>query len=191
MTTNVSPLPDSAKRVFKGEIFEIWQWPQQMYDGSTHTFERVKRPNTVQVIAVIGDQILVQEQQQPDRSRPYFSFPGGRCDAEEQPLKSAQRELLEETGLTSSDWELWSERRPVTKMEWIIYTYIARNCVKEKEPRLDAGEKITNRLINFNEFLRLPDDPDFYDSWMAIMLVKAQHNPAAADKLRRQLFQKV
>ena len=190
MTPSVSPLPDNAKRVFKGEIFEVWQWPQKMYDGSTHTFERVKRPNTVQIIAVIGDKILIQEQQQPDRSRPYFSFPGGRCDEGEQPLASAQRELLEETGLTSSDWELWSERRPVAKMEWIIYTFIAKNCVQQKEPHLEAGEKITNRLITFDEFLRLPDDPDFYDSWMAMLLIKAQHDRQAAEKLHHQLFNK-
>ena len=52
-------LPKNARRVFKGEIFEVWQWPQKMYDGSTETFEMLKRPDTTQVIATVGDKIAL------------------------------------------------------------------------------------------------------------------------------------
>ena len=99
-------MPASAKMVFKGKIFEVWQWQQKMYNGTTQTFERLKRPDTVQVIPVVGSKILTQRQEQPDQSAPFFSFPGGRCDEREDPLAAVKRELLEETGYVSKEWQL-------------------------------------------------------------------------------------
>ena len=94
-------LPPHAKLAFKGKIFEVWQWEQEMFDGTTAIFERVKRPNTAQVIPVVGDKILIQTQFQPHEPKPYTALAGGRCDEGEDPLKETQRELLEETGNAS------------------------------------------------------------------------------------------
>jgi hypothetical protein len=48
-------LPENATRVYKGTIFEVWSWPQEMFDGSIETFERVRRPHTADIIAVVGE----------------------------------------------------------------------------------------------------------------------------------------
>ncbi len=69
------PIPLNATIVFKGKIFEVWQWEQALFDGTTATFERLKRPNTAQVIAVVGEKILVVDQQQPD-TKEFISLPG-------------------------------------------------------------------------------------------------------------------
>jgi ADP-ribose pyrophosphatase len=90
-------LPPDAKLVFKGAIFEVWQWEQKMFDGSTQIFEKVKRPDSADVIAVVGDKIVIETQEQPHRS-PFTCIPGGRCDENENPMDGAKRELLEETG---------------------------------------------------------------------------------------------
>lgn len=156
-------LPLNARMAFKGKIFEVWQWDQKMFDGSMEIFERLKRPNTAQVIATVGDKILIQEQEQPDLPHPFASVPGGRCEEGEDPLAAAKRELLEETGYISDDWFLWREENPVGKIIWTVYNYVARNCRYEKSPALDAGEKITTRLISFDEFLQLSEDPAFYE----------------------------
>lgn len=39
------PIPENAKLVFKGKIFDTYQWEQEMYDGSRVTFEKIKRPD--------------------------------------------------------------------------------------------------------------------------------------------------
>ena len=46
----LKPIPKDARCVFKGVIFEVWQWEQKMFDGSMATFERIKRPDTVVII---------------------------------------------------------------------------------------------------------------------------------------------
>lgn len=163
MAKSVNQLPPTAKMVFKGKIFEVWQWKQKMFDGSTQTFEKLRRTNTAQVIPVAGNKILVQTQRQPHRKKPFNSIPGGRCELREKPLAAAKRELLEETGYASNDWMLWREENPVGKIIWNVYTFIARNCYFKQSPLLDAGEKITTRLISFDEFLMLSEDPAFYE----------------------------
>ncbi len=155
-----SAIPPRAKLVFSGEIFDVYQWEQEMFDGSTGTFEMLKRADTVTVIAVTKDKkILVQEQTQP--SRPSFlSLPGGRIDANESPLSAAKRELMEESGYQSDDWELYTTVAPFHKIDWVLYTYIARGCVKTQSQKLDAGEKIQNIVVDFDEFITLCEKPE-------------------------------
>ncbi|MDP3725514.1 MAG: NUDIX domain-containing protein [Nanoarchaeota archaeon] len=190
MSNTRNPIPSHAKLVFKGKIFEVWQWEQKMYDGSVAIFERLKRSNTAEVIATLGDKILLQTQEQPNRPCPFTSLPGGGCDEAEDPLSAAKRELLEETGYISNDWMLWKELNPVGKMEWTIYTYIARDCKKVQEPKLDAGEKITTRLIGFEEFLALFEDPAFRSTGLEGTLVRAWLDPKAKEELRALFFGK-
>lgn len=185
--SKTNPIPPDAKMVFKGKIFEVWQWEQKLFDGTTATFERLKRPDTAMVVATVGDKILLQEEQQPD-SKPFLSIPGGRCDDGEDSLESAKRELLEETGYVSDDWQLMLEESPVSKMQWTVYIYVARNCKKVQAPELDAGEKILSRLISFDEFVALAENPSFYERELKPVLVRAKYDAAKRQELHQLLF---
>jgi len=182
-------MPADAKMVYKGKIFEVWQWQQEMFDGTTETFERLRRQNTALVIATVGDKILIQDEQQPN-TNVFPSLPGGRCDWNEDPLEAAKRELLEETGYISDDWIPWQEIDPVGKIEWTIYTFIARNCTFKQEPHLEAGEKITPRLIDFDEFLMLSDNPLFLEKQLVEYLLRVRLDPQKKEEFRKLLFGK-
>lgn len=183
-------LPPNAKRVFTGVIFDVYQWEQKMYDGSTTTFERLKRPDTVSVIAAVGDKILFQMQQQPDRAESFPSLPGGRCEGDEDPLAAAKREILEETGYVSDSWKLWKEHRPVSKMIWTIYTFVARNCRYVQPPQLDAGEKITTQQMTFDEFLMLSENPTFSEKELGNILLRARLDSEKREELHKVIFGK-
>ena len=90
-------IPEVAKCVFQGIFFDVYHWPQDMYDGSTRTFEMLKRKPSVDIIATQGDRILLTEEEQPNKGK-FVSIPGGQLEEGESFLACAKRELLEETG---------------------------------------------------------------------------------------------
>jgi len=147
-------IPPNARRVFKGEIFEVYQWDQELFDGSKAVFERVKRPDTVAVIPVVKGKILIADEEQPDHVRGKTLI-CGRVEDGELPLETAKRELLEEAGHSSQSWELLKSYSPVSKMEWRIHVFIARDAKKVAGPKLDPGERITLKKIGLDRLFSL------------------------------------
>lgn len=144
-------IPGEAECVFRGHIYDVYQWPQKMFDGSTQTFEMLKRPDTVTIIPVIEGKIMIIEDKQP-HSGTRLSFPGGRVDVEgEDVQEAAKREVKEETGWEFDHWRLVRVSQPHSKLEWFIYSYIAWGGKKTSSPHLDVGEKITLKELVFNE----------------------------------------
>lgn len=177
------PIPSHARKVFTGILFEVYQWEQEMFDGSRVIFEKLKRPDTVHVIPVTQEgKIILAAQEQPNTA-PFVGVVGGRVDDGEGPLECAKRELLEETGFTSDVWELWYACQPYSKIEWSIYTFIARNCRKVKEMSLDSGERINLQLIDFNEFVKRVSHYDFRDTEIALEVLRAKEHPQEWAKL--------
>ena len=46
-------IPDHATCVFHGALFDVYQWQQEMFDGTYETFEMLRRPDTIAVIAIV------------------------------------------------------------------------------------------------------------------------------------------
>ena len=159
-----------------------------MYDGSTAIFERVKRPDAVTSIATVGDMIIIEDQEQP-ASKPFISLPGGCIDKGEDPLAAAKRELLEETGYVSEHWIPFMQQCPDASGERSIFTFIARDCTAhESGSHLDAGEKIALRLVNFDDFLALSDEPRFRGRDIVDMLLRARLDAGRRAQLHASIF---
>ncbi len=181
-------LPKQAKQVFTGQIFDVYQWEQEQFDGSTATFEMLKRPNTVQIIATAGETIYVTHEEQPSKGA-FRSLIGGRQDVPgESILDCAKRELLEEAGMVSDDWELLRIVSPYTKMDWEIHIFIARGVKKIKEQSLDAGEKIEILTVSFDEFCDLVFSEEFWGCEFAYWLLQMKHvKPKEFEAFRKRL----
>lgn len=153
-------IPSEAKKVFQGEIYNVYQWPQEMFDGSKATFEMVSRPDTVKIIAVKGDKIVIVKQRQPTLDW-YYDFPSGRHDhTEETELDAAKRELREETGMVFENWKLIGVKQPFIKIDWLVYTFLATDFIKQGSQMLDAGEEIEVLELSFADLKKLSNQSD-------------------------------
>lgn len=160
-------IPPEAKVVFKGVIFDVYQWQQEMFDGTIETYERIKSRNTVQIIPVTeSGKILISHEEQPVKPLAY-TFIGGYEEEGESSLVAAKRELLEETGYVSDDIIEYSEYEPLYIAETTMRLYIARNCRKVAKPSLDPGEKIEVIETNFDEFITYLRRKDFLNKLLA------------------------
>ena len=179
------PLPDNAKRVFKGAIFDVYQWEVDGYDGTKHTFEKLKRPDTVMVIPITEDgEIILTKQEQPGK-KPFVGSAGGRVDEGEDALEAAKRELLEETGYKANEWILFDAIQPVSKIEWAVYTFIAKGCKKVAEQNLDGAEKIELLYVSFDKFVEMVLHDKFGDLELKVRFLDAKLNPDKFAKIKK------
>jgi ADP-ribose pyrophosphatase len=151
-------IPKHAKKVFQGVIFNVYQWQQKMFDGSFLTFERVVRQNTVVIIPIVDEKIVMVKQKQPGTDW-FYDLPSGRMDKkEESPKAAALRELKEETGLVPKNIKLWKTYSPSGKVVQKVYFFIAQDCKQLFKQQLDSGEKIEVLNKSFENFLKMSDN---------------------------------
>lgn len=179
-------IPNHAKKVFEGVIYDVYHWDQEMFDGSIETFEKLKRRDTVEILPIENGKILIAEQEQPTKPLFYSPF-GGRQEEGEDSLEAAKRELLEESGRVSEDWELYCtfEDRNV---EWNHYVYVARNCRKVADQELDAGEKIKILSFDFEEFLEILEDRKWRGLKLSNKIYRLKQNKNKLEEFRKLLF---
>ncbi len=181
------PIPENAKRVFKGVMFDTYQWEVDGYDGSKKIFEKLKRPDTVMIIPITEDgKIIIAFQEQPNKP-PFMGTVGGRVDEGEDILQGAARELLEETGYEAKEWVLFDAVQPVSKLEWAVYTFIAKGCKKVAEQNLDGAEKIELKFVSFEEFIDLAINDDKFGDEFRIKILEAKLDPKKMEEMK-ELF---
>jgi 8-oxo-dGTP pyrophosphatase MutT (NUDIX family) len=182
------PIPANAKKVFSGILFDVYQWKQVQFDKSIKTFEKVKRRDTVGILAITPEKkILLLEQEQPG-TKPFVGTPGGIIDENEDVFEAAQRELLEETGYASNDWKLFEAVQPLSKIDWALFTFIAQDCKKVQEPSLDSGEKVKLKEVTWNEFLQFLLDDSFRDHELILKSLKTLREENGEVLLRQQIL---
>jgi len=179
------PIPDYAKKVFDGVMFDVYQWEQELFDGTKTTFEKLKRPDTVVVFPITDDgKIILTEQEQPGKE-PFIGAAGGRVDKGEDILAAAKRELLEETGCEASEYILWDARHPTSKIDWVVYTFIAKGVKKVADLNLDAGEKITLKPVSVDEFIEIGIGEKFVEKEIVSKLYEAKLDLKKKEEIKR------
>lgn len=157
---DINLVPKEAERVFTGVIYDVYHWEQEQFDGSFATFEMLKRPDTVQVIALDRDEIVYIHLEQPG-SKAHYDLVAGRNDVEgEDELECAKREMLEEAGLEFKQWKLVATQQSFPKIDHIIYTFVADEIASSQKPSLDPGEKIEVLRGSFEDVKKLAVEQD-------------------------------
>ena len=76
--------------------------------------------------------------------------------------------------------------QPTSKLDWAIYTFIARGCRKTAEQNPDAGEKIELKLVDFDEFMQAAtEDDSFMETETTIELLRAKNDPRKMAEIKK------
>lgn len=184
-------IPDHAKCVFEGVLFKVYQWEQEMFDGSFATFEGLKKRPSVTILATTeNDKILVSLEEQPFKGK-YSCLPGGLLDSyEEDFLEAAKRELEEETGYISEDWKIWKmvDIYNAKIIEADNVYFVARNCKNIGKQKFDPGEKIESKLVSFEEFIEFSQREDFRNLEIKNICAKIKDQPLKLEEFRKEIF---
>lgn len=186
--SDIQPLPPTAQRVFEGVLFDVYQWEQTLFDGTTRTFEKLSRRDASIVIPVTEDgHIIITEDEQPGRAM-VITFPGGGCEPGELPEETARRELLEETGYEAGAIVHVRSFQPSSKIDWTIHTFIAHNCRQVAPAACEPGERIRVRVVTLDELIDVADDERFQNRELQIVLLKARYDAEVRSALEKLLF---
>lgn len=108
------------KIVFKGTRFKVVTEDHRLPNGKTVYREYVEFPETVMVLPVIGDKIILIYQYRAPIKKWIYELPAGVIEPGEDPEEAAKRELLEETGYYAK------------KLDKLFHLYLAPGYSTEK-----------------------------------------------------------
>lgn len=126
-------------------------------DGSSHEFDLIGRQGDRGAI-VLGltadNQVVVAEQFRPGPNKSMNELPGGMIEPGEDPEQAARREFLEETGYEAGRMELLgTAHHDGFSIAPNIY-FLAFDCRKISEPKLDPNEWIVTKEMTIQDFLQ-------------------------------------
>ncbi len=131
----------SSEQVFDGVLLKVRRDAVRLPDGSSGGREYIEHPGAVAILPILdsGDIVFERQYRYPLR-RTMIEIPAGKIDPGEEPLLTAKRELLEETGYAAREWRHLLTFHPVIAYSTErIEIFLARG-LKHKGAKLDAGE---------------------------------------------------
>ncbi len=134
----------STQKIFSGNLLHVYKDKVLLPDGSTSYREWIDHPGASAVLPVFetGEVQLIRQFRYP-LQRSFLEVPAGKIDAGEDPLVTAKRELVEESGIRGKHWVSLGGFHPcIGYTNEIIYLY------------LTWGLEVSDNHVDDDEFLK-------------------------------------
>ncbi len=161
--------------IFKGKVFTVKVLDNELENGKLAKREIVYHNGGAGVLAVDDDyNVYLIKQFRAPFNEELIEIPAGKLDIGEDPFLAAKRELLEETGLTASEFISLGEVYPTVGFcSEILYIYLAKGLNLEKQ-KLDEDEFVTVFKVPFQEAVNMCYDGRIKDSKSLVAILKAK-----------------
>jgi len=135
----------SSEELVKGHFLHAYRDIVKLPNGATTSREYIVHPGAVMIVPLLEDaeggiKVVLERQFRYPVGQVMIEFPAGKVDSGEDLQLCAQRELLEETGYTASQWSHAGVLHPVISYSTeFIDIWFARGMTPG-ERQLDHGE---------------------------------------------------
>ncbi|HVO89714.1 MAG TPA: acylphosphatase [Casimicrobiaceae bacterium] len=161
-----------GEQVYAGALLNAWRDRVRLPDGHETVREYIVHPGAVLVIPVLDDGRLVVERQfRYPLQRVFVEFPAGKVDEGEDPLVTAERELIEETGYSARVYRHLGVLHPVISYSTeAIQMYVAQDLT-HVGTRLDHGEFLEVDTMTVDQMLAALDRGEISDAKTMVALL--------------------
>ncbi len=156
---------------FRGSI---QSWQVSLPNGKKKSFFINAEYSFVVVFAVDtkGKAILLK-QHYVGQQKKLFSLVAGIIDENEKPVKTAERELLEEAGYTAKKFIALGESIKGKYATGTVYHFLALGAAKVQKPELEEAEDIKISMVPIAEIKKLLDQGKLPDAFAEICARRA------------------
>ena len=165
----------SSESILKSRWVHVKRDTVHLPSGNIGQREFLIHPGAVIVIPLFDDgNILFERQFRYPLNQIFIELPAGKIDPGEDLLLTGQRELLEETGYTASDWIYLGLQHPcIGYSTEIIHMYLAKG-LKEGLPSRDEDEALQLFAMDISEALNKIQSGEITDGKTIVSLMWAE-----------------
>src|SRR5215472_4401170 len=183
---NADLQPEKRTVHFRGRIISLTTDEVTLPNGHRALLEVVHHPGGAAAVAIDGQQrVCLLRQYRYVAGGWLWELPAGKLEPDEPPLTTAQRELVEEAGVSAARWEsLGSYLSSPGIFTEVLHLFLATE-VQPAQVAHEHAEVIEAHWIPFAQALQWAIDGSIRDGKTAIGLIRAAHVDAVRSALAR------
>ena len=161
----------SSETIASGGMLTVKRDQVRLPNGNSSQREYVVHPGAVVVVALLANgNVLLEKQFRYPLHQIFIELPAGKIDAGEALLTTGQRELLEETGYTATEWVKLGQQHPcIGYSNEVIHMYLARGLSAGQHQR-DNDEHLEVFELPFEKCLQMISNGEITDGKTIVAL---------------------
>ena len=165
----------SSQTVASGGMLTVKCDQVRLPNGNVGQREYVMHPGAVLIIPLLPNgNVVLEKQFRYPLQQVFIELPAGKIDAGEDILLTGQRELLEETGYSATEWLAIGHQHPcIGYSDEVIHMYLARGLTLGLHQR-DEDEALEVFDVSFADCLAMIQNGQITDGKTIIGLLMAE-----------------
>lgn len=161
----------SSETIASGGMLTVKRDQVRLPNGNISQREYVIHPGAVVIVPILPNgNIVLEKQFRYPLHQVFIELPAGKIDAGEDILSTGQRELLEETGYTASEWVKLGRQHPcIGYSNEVIHMYLARG-LSAGNHRRDLDEHLEVFDASLSDCLNMIQNAEITDGKTIIAL---------------------